>query len=230
MLAVIPARGGSKGVPGKNIKELSGKPLIVYTIEAALDSNIFEKVIVSTDSEEIAGIAKQSGAEVPFIRPDELSGDMIPSDDVIIHTLDFYKKQGIEFDNVCKLQPTSPFRNSQHLKDSYNLFCEKNVDFLVSVCECEHSPMWAGTIEKDLKLDNFIQEDMKKACRQSLPVYYRLNGAIYIGKVKAFEQNKSFLGRNSIAYIMPQEASIDIDTSLDFEYAEFFMKKMNRNI
>ena len=90
--------------------------------------------------------------------------------------------------------------------------------------------MWAGTIEKDLKLDNFIQEDMKKACRQSLPVYYRLNGAIYIGKVKAFEQNKSFLGRNSIAYIMPQEASIDIDTSLDFEYAEFFMKKMNRNI
>ena len=228
MLAVIPARGGSKGVAGKNRKELAGKPLIVYTIEAALASNIFEKVIVSTDSEEIAGIAEKNGAEVPFIRPDVLSGDMVSSDDVIIHALDFYGNQGIQFDSVCKLQPTSPLRNSEHLKGAYNLFCEKKADFLVSVCECEHSPMWSGVLDESLSLDNFIADDVKRLCRQELPAFYRLNGAIYMGLTKAFYANKSFLGKNGFAYIMKQEASIDIDSELDFEYAQILIKKLER--
>lgn len=226
MLAVIPARGGSKGVPGKNIKELAGKPLIAYTIEAALNSNIFSKVIVSTDSREIAEAALRYGAEVPFLRPDEISGDMTSSDDVIKHALSYYSDQAVLFDHVCKLQPTSPLRTGRHLKDAYQLFIDRQADFLVSICECEHSPLWSGTIEEDLRLDNFISEEAKRACRQNLPTYYRLNGAIYMGKVDCFLKNNSFLGQNSIAYIMEQKDSIDIDSPLDFMIAETILKEM----
>lgn len=220
MLAVIPARGGSKGVPGKNIKMLAGKPLIAYTIEAAITSGIFSKIIVSTDSREIADIATAYGGEVPFLRPDEISGDMTSSDDVILHALSYFSQQSLSFELVCKLQPTSPFRTAEHLREAYQLFQEKQADFLVSVCECEHSPLWSGTIGEDLRLDNFISEEAKRACRQDLPAYYRLNGAIYMGKVPCFLENKSFLGKNSIAYIMNQTDSVDIDSPLDFLIAE----------
>ena len=224
MLAVIPARGGSKGVPNKNIKELSGKPLIAYTIEAAQKSEIFSKIIVSTDSEQIAEIARKYGAEVPFIRPAEISGDMVSSDDVILHAISFYERQGIKFGEICKLQPTSPLRTSQHLKDAYTLFQEKKADFLVSVCECEHSPLWAGIIDKDLRIDNFIAEEVKRACRQDLPTYYRLNGAIYMAKTQCFYEKCNFLGNNSIAYIMSQGDSVDIDCELDFLIAQQLIK------
>ena len=226
MLAVIPARGGSKGVPKKNIKELAGKPLIAYTIKAAIDSGIFEKVIVSTDSQEIADVATSYGAEVPFLRPKEISGDMTSSDDVILHALSYYQQQGIEFAEVCKLQATSPLRNSEHLKMAYSLFHEKNADYLVSVCECEHSPLWSGIIGEDMRLDNFIPDEVKRSCRQDMPTYYRLNGAIYMGKVNQFSINKNFLGKNCIAYIMEQKDSIDIDSQLDFEMAEVLIKEL----
>ena len=227
MLAVIPARGGSKGVPGKNIKMLAGKPLISYTITAAVESGVFKKVIVSTDSREIADIAVQCGAEVPFLRPKEISGDLTSSDDVILHALSYYRENGIKFDEVCKLQPTSPFRDGNHIKEAYQLFCSKKADFLVSVCECEHSPLWAGIIGEDLRLDDFISDDIKRACRQELPTYYRLNGAIYMGKTEAFTNNKSFLGKNSVAYIMNQEKSVDIDSHLDFTFAEIMMQYLS---
>lgn len=225
MIAVIPARGGSKGVPGKNIKILAGKPLISYTIIAALESGVFEKIIVSTDSQEIADIAAQYGAEIPFMRPKDIAGDLTSSDDVILHALTYYKEKGIEFDEVCKLQPTSPFRNGNHIKEAYQLFCSKKADFLVSVCECEHSPLWAGIIEEDLRLDNFISEDVKRACRQELPTYYRLNGAIYMGKTEQFISAKNFLGKKSIAYVMSQQNSVDIDSELDFMFAEIIMRE-----
>ena len=224
MLAVIPARGGSKGVPGKNIKDLAGKPLIAYTIEAAIASTVFEKVIVSTDSGEIAETAARYGAEVPFLRPEEISNDMASSDDVILHALKYFDRLGIKFDEVCKLQPTSPLREARHIKEAYNLFCERGADFLVSVCECEHSPLWSGLIGEDLRLDNFISNKAKRACRQELPIYYRLNGAIYMGKTGSFIKNKSFLGKNSVAYIMNQEDSVDIDSLLDFKVAKVIMK------
>lgn len=223
MLAVIPARGGSKGVPKKNIKELEGKPLIAYTIEAAIDSGIFEKVIVSTDSREIADVAAFYGAEIPFFRPEEISGDMTSSDDVILHALSYFHQQGVEYSEVCKLQPTSPLRNASHLQEAYQMFQERQADFLVSVCECEHSPLWAGTIGEDLSLDDFIAEEVKRACRQDLPIYYRLNGAVYMGKVKPFIKNRSFLGKHCVAYIMNQESSIDIDNQMDLEMAELIM-------
>ena len=137
MIAVIPARGGSKGVPKKNIRQLLEKPLLAYTIEAARDAGVFQKVIVSTDSDEIARIAREYGAEVPFIRPDDLSGDQASSDDAILHALEYFRKEGMEFGEVCKLQPTSPLRNAGHIAEAYRFFKENNYDFVVSVCECE---------------------------------------------------------------------------------------------
>lgn len=223
ILAVIPARGGSKGLPGKNIKLLNGKPLIAYTIEAALESGLFEKVIVSTDDFEIADIAKKYGAEVPFMRPQELSGDAVSSDDVILHALDFYKDNGKEFEYVCKLQPTSPLRTSKHICDAYEIMQKRNADYIVSVCECEHSPLWAGVLDADLSLENFIKRENVTACRQSFEKYYRLNGAIYLGKVEKFMRDKNFLGKGSIAYIMQQIDSVDIDSELDFLFAKTIM-------
>ncbi len=227
MLAIIPARGGSKGVHGKNIKSLSGKPLIVYTIEAAIESNIFKKIIVSTDSEEIADIAKQSGAEVPFIRPSEIAGDYVSSDKVIKHGIEFYEKNGNEFTEVCKLQPTSPLRKAEHIKAAYKLFKEKEADFVVSVCESEHSPLWMGELEEDCQMDNFIRKEIILSCRQKLPTYYRLNGAIYMAKINAFKIQNSFFGKNGYAYVMQQKDSIDIDSELDFKIAECIMTKQN---
>lgn len=225
MLAVIPARGGSKGVPGKNIRELAGKPLIVYTIEAALNSNIFKKVIVSTDSEEIADVARKNGAEVPFMRPSNISGDYISSDEVVKHAVEFCEEKSEIFTEVCKLQPTSPLRNEMHIKNAYKLFTEKDADFVVSVCECEHSPLWMGKLEEDGCMDNFITDEIKQSCRQKLPVYYRLNGAIYMAKIDAFKREQSFFGKNGYAYLMRQEDSIDIDSELDFKMAEYIMER-----
>lgn len=224
MLAVIPARGGSKGLPGKNIKPLEGKPLIAYTIEAALQSGLFDKVVVSTDDKEIADIAKQYGAEIPFMRPQELSGDVVSSDDVILHAIQFYKEQGTEFDYVCKLQPTSPLRNAAHIQEAYEQMVSRDANYIVSVCECEHSPLWSGVIGSDLGLEDFIREQDKRACRQAFEKYYRLNGAIYIAKVENFEAEKNFMGKGSIAYIMNQADSVDIDSALDFLFAETIMK------
>lgn len=224
MIAVIPARGGSKGVPNKNIKLLHGKPLIAYSIEAALNSNLFETVVVSTDNQEIASKAKEYGAEVPFLRPKELSGDAVSSDDVILHTLDFYESNGKTFDSVCKLQPTSPLRDFKHIREAYKIFKDNHLDFVVSVCECEHSPLWCGVLGENNSIDEFIRNDVKRVCRQSMERYYRLNGAIYIGKVIKYREYKNFLGKNGQAYIMEQRHSIDIDSYLDFYFAECVMQ------
>lgn len=223
VIAVIPARGGSKGVPHKNIKELCGKPLISYTIKAALDSGIFDKVIVSTDDPMIAEVSKKYGAEIPFLRPDNISGDMATSDDVMLHALKFYEENGVKFDEICKLQPTSPLRTGEHIVEAYNQYKDKDANFTVSICECEHSPLWCGTIDEDGLLDNFLDDSAKRSCRQQLSQYYRLNGAIYLGKVANFVSEKTFLGKNCVPYIMSQESSIDIDSNLDFLIAETIM-------
>lgn len=226
MLAVIPARGGSKGVEGKNIKKLVDKPLLAYTIEAALRSKVFDKVIVSTDAIEIADIALEYGAEIPFMRPNDISGDKSPSDEAVVHALNYFENEGIIFENVCKLQPTSPLRTAEHIKEAYRMFLEKDADFVVSVCECEHSPLWSGTLGDTLSLDNFILNKVQKLCRQELPIYYRLNGAIYMGKSRKFTKIRNFFGNNGYAYIMKQKESIDIDTELDFLIAEMILNSI----
>lgn len=224
LLAVIPARGGSKGVPRKNIRELNGKPLIAYTILAALNSNIFDKVMVSTDDIEIAEISAKYGAEVPFLRPANIAGDFVSTDAVVIHALHYYLKQEIEFDSVCKLQPTSPLRTAKHLQESYTQYRNSKTDYMVSVCKCEHTPLWSLTLDEKGYLDNFIQGEQKEGIRQVLPDYYRLNGSIYWAKVEKYLQTGDFCGGKFLAYIMDQESSIDIDSEKDFKLAEIYLK------
>ncbi len=226
ILALIPARGGSKGLPGKNILPLDGKPLIAWSIEQALQSNMCDKIVVSTDDEEIAKTARQYGAEVPFLRLRELAADHAKGIDVVLHAMDWHTKQGELFDLLLLLQPTSPLRDAVDIRKAAELFTQKNAEAVVSVCESEHSPLWMNTIGPDLCMKDFLAAAAQNKNRQELNKYYRLNGAIYMGRWDFLEQNQSFFSENTFAYIMPPERSIDIDRELDFRFAEFLLTLM----
>lgn len=219
-LGVITARSGSKRVRDKNIRELSGKPLIAYTIEAALKCRYIDRVMVSTDSDIYAGIARENGAEVPFLRDVKNAGDTAESVDVLLEVLDEYEKRGQYYQTVVLLQPTSPLRTYTNLDEAFQLFYDKKADSLVSVCECEHSPLWSNTLPDDLSMFRFI-----KNYHGRQEQYYRLNGAIYISKVDVLRRIQTFYGEKSYAYIMGQKESIDIDTEQDLEFTEFLMNK-----
>ncbi len=226
-LAIIPARSGSKGLPDKNIKDLNGKPLMAYSIEAALESNLFDEVMVSTDSEKYAEIAKKCGASVPFLRSDELSGDKAGSWDVVKEVLNRYKEMGKEFDTICLLQPTSPLRDGEDIKGAYELYIQKASVAVISICEMEHSPLWSNTLPNNKSLAGFIRQEAQKP-RQEIETYYRLNGAIYIVKTEEIYKGYDFYREGSFAYIMPAWKSVDIDSAFDFEVAGFLIKKYNR--
>jgi N-acylneuraminate cytidylyltransferase len=229
-LAIIPARGGSKRLPNKNVKELNGKPLIAWTIDAALASPNVNKVVVSTDDNDIAEISLLSGAEVPYIRPHNLSTDTANTVDVIKHAIDFYAKSGHYFDFIILLQPTSPLRISADITNAIELLKEKNADAIISVCEVEHSPLWSNTIPLTGSLKSFIKDEVKNMRSQDLATYYRLNGAIYIVETTKFiEQNSLFLNDNIYAYKMNVENSVDIDNETDFSYAEFLIESRGSN-
>ena len=221
-IAIITARSGSKGLPDKNIKELKGKPLMAYSIECALESDMFDEVMVSTDSEKYAEIARKYGANVPFLRSENNSGDKASSWDVVKEVLDNYKKQGKEFDTVCLLQPTSPLREARDIQEAYKLYEEKAKVAVISVCEMEHSPLWSNVLPEDHSLEGFEREGSDKP-RQELETYYRINGALYIVSVNELYKGYNFMKKGSYAYSMPIERSIDIDTELDFKYAEFLI-------
>ncbi len=223
-LAIIPARSGSKGLPDKNIKDLNGKPLMAYSIEAALKSNLFDEVMVSTDSEKYSEIAKKCGASVPFLRSAELSGDKAGSWDVVKEVLNHYKEMSKEFDTICLLQPTSPLRDSGDIKDAYKLYEEKASVAVISVCEMEHSPLWSNTLADDRSLAGFIKPEANKP-RQEIETYYRLNGAIFIVKTDEIYKSYDYYREGSFAYVMPTWKSVDIDSELDFELAEFLIRK-----
>lgn len=224
-LAIIPARGGSKRLPNKNIKELNGKPLITYTIEASLKSKYITKTIVSTDSEEIQKIASENNACVPFLRPKELSLDESKSIDVIIHALNYLKENKNEiFDYVVLLQPTSPLRNEKEIDKAIEYLKEKQADAVISVCEVEHNPLWSNTLNETKSLSNFLDKKYINSRSQDLKTFYRLNGAIYICKTEELlKENTFFINNNIFAYEMSQEKSVDIDTHLDFIIAKAIM-------
>lgn len=229
-LAIIPARSGSKGLKNKNIKTLKGKPLLAYTIEAAKDCGLFDEVIVSTDSEKYADIAKHWGATVPFLRSKELSNDTASSWDVVKDVLKEYKLLGKEFDTVCLLQPTSPLRTSNDIIEGYNVMIKKSANFVVSVCEMDHSPLWSNTLKEDHSMENFIKPEIAKIPRQSIPTYYRLNGALYIIKVDYLMKSEDIYAEKSYATFMSKNNSIDIDDQIDFTIAEVLMLQRNRKI
>ena len=221
-LAIIPARSGSKGLKDKNIKELLGKPMIGYSIEAALNSGVFDEVMVSTDSEVYAAIAKECGASVPFLRSECNASDGATSWDTVREVLNGYKEIGREFDTVCLLQPTSPLRVAQDIVESYKIYEEKDANTVIGVCETEHSPLWENTLPEDGAMDEFISIDDSQR-RQLLPTYYRINGAMYIVNVEKILVGNDIYEK-SYAYVMPTNRSIDIDTELDFIIAEKVME------
>ena len=202
LLAVIPARGGSERIPKKNILNLSGKPLISWTIEAALASKYIDDVVVSTDDNEIFTIAKKYGAKVPFIRPD-----------------------------IILLQPTSPLRTVKNIDESIELLQQKNCDSIVSVCKVDHSPLWCNTIPSSGSLSNFLDDRVSNSRSQDLESYFRLNGAIYLCKIKRVLSEKTFFIKDSTySYKMNRENSIDIDEMIDFNIAEMLMSKRSREL
>lgn len=213
-------------MPGKNIRPIAGKPLIAHSIEAGLKSRLMTKVIVSTDSAEIAEVSVRLGAEVPFLRPAALATDNAPTYDVIRHALDHLRTTGYEPDLVVILQPTSPLRTEQHVDAALNLFQQANADSLASICEASHSPYWMRTIDDEGYLQPFVQ-GTENARRQDLPPAYQLNGAIYITTPDLIARGKA-LGENVLPYLMKPEHSVDIDTELDFLFAEFLLVRQER--
>lgn len=223
-IAIIPARSGSKGLKDKNIKPLNGKPLMVYTIEAALKANVFDEVVVSTDSKKYAEIAIKWGASVPFLRSEELSSDNASSWDVVRDVLEKYKEQGQNFNSFALLQPTSPLRKAEDIVKAYNTFYEKQANAIVGVTEVEHSPLWCGTLPEDHSLVGFFKSSVFNQPRQKLTPYFRINGAIYIVKTDYFQTTNDIYKNKCYAYVMKRENSIDIDTALDFTIAEIIEK------
>lgn len=223
-LAIIPARSGSKGLKDKNIKKMFGIPLMGYAIKAALDSKLFDIVMVSTDSEKYAEIARSFGAQVPFLRSDYTSSDTSSSWDAVNEVLQNYAKLGYEFETVTLLQPTSPLRTAEDIVQAHKVYSDKNANSVISVCETEHPPLWSNVIESDLSMKKFAQINYPAAYRQGLSVYYRLNGAIYIVNNEALKNIDNIYAKECYAYIMKQSHSIDIDSELDFIIAEAIIK------
>ena len=221
ILAIIPARSGSKGLKDKNIKMTNGKPLIAYTIEAAQNSKIFEDIIISTDSEKYAEIAKKYGGSVPYLRDKKLANDNAKSSDVILDILNKVEKK---YDSFILLQPTSPLRTEKNIIEAYKMYLEKKANSVVSVCEMEHSPLWANSLNEERRMDSFLKGIDVNGNRQELEIYYRINGALYIANVEYFKKYQDFYYKDSYAYIMEKENSIDIDDELDFKIAEYLIK------
>lgn len=222
--ALIPARGGSKRLPRKNVKPLSGKPLIAWSIEAAQNSKYIDSVVVSTDDIEIKDISEKFGANVPFLRPESLSHDTASSFDVIRHAIQFLKIDG-ENNLIVLLQPTSPLRTVEELDDALEFFIRKKAKGVVSISECEHSPLWANVLPEDASMTHFIRPEVLGKRSQDLEKFYRLNGSIYIYQTQELIKNNQFFYHESVyGFETPLRNSVDIDTELDFLIAETIMK------
>ena len=229
LLALIPARSGSKRLPNKNTLNLGGKPLIAWSIEAGLQSEYVDRVVVSTDSNSIAEISKQYGADVPFMRPNTLANDTATTIDVVRHTVSMLASQNDFYDYILLLQPTSPLRNASHIDEAVELLMSKSANGLVGVAEVEHPVEWINILPLDGSLKNFFPEEYRNIRSQDFPTRYRINGAIYLNKIKdVLEEGALILKNESYAYIMPQSVSLDIDTEFDFRIAEC-MFEINKN-
>ncbi|MBB1428510.1 acylneuraminate cytidylyltransferase family protein [Shewanella sp. SG44-2] len=219
VIALIPARSGSKRLPRKNVLPLQGKPLIAWSIAAGLESNYVDQVIVSTDCNEIANVARQYGAKTPFMRPSDISDDSTSMDCVIFHLLTELSVN--DSDIVVILQPTSPLRLAVDIDAALDKLITVNCDSVVSLCECEHSPYWSNSLPNDGNMGTFIKEDVKGKRSQDLPTCYRLNGAVYVFTASSFIKNKGIkYNNNMFSIIMPTIRSVDIDNYIDFKLAE----------
>lgn len=229
VLFIITARGGSKGVPHKNIKEIDKIPLVAYKIIAAQRCNCTKKrIIVSTDDHEIEEISKKYGAEVPFIRPNYLAQDDSSSMDVINHALSWVDKNDVEtYDYICVLEPSSPFATGQDLQDAFLKLQDTNADTLLGMKETEVNTCFIDELDADGGLSAFYEKikNIKDTRRQAQTKQYTMNGCMYIAKMDYFRKNSIFHSIHSIPYIMPAETSIEIDNMLDYYFACFLVEK-----
>lgn len=220
LLALIPARGGSKGVPRKNVRLLAGKPLIAWTIEAARQASGVGRIVVSTDDEEIACVAREFGAETPFMRPDVLAQDNTTSMDVVFHALDNLPA----YDDILLLQPTSPLRTAEDIEAIIRLRTELNAPAAVSVTEMDHPVEWMYRMGVGTRLQPVLDTPSPTRRQDAVPAY-ALNGAIYLARVDWLLEQRSFVTTQTIGYAMPAGRSPDIDTPLDWRWVEFLMKE-----
>ncbi|RAI89501.1 acylneuraminate cytidylyltransferase family protein [Algoriphagus yeomjeoni] len=222
ILYLIPARGGSKGIPKKNIKEIAGIPLIGYTIKAAKEVADSIDICVSTDSEEIAEVAKSFGVEIPFLRPAEISSDFATNEQVIMHALNFYRDRGVTYDFVVVLQPTSPLRTGTHIQEALTLIKEDS-ELIVSVKETDSNPYYV-LFEEDKKGVLCKVKTGVFTRRQECPIVYELNGAIYVINAARIRE-KGYQKLNMSKYLMDKRNSIDIDDLIDFSLAEILLSQ-----
>ena len=227
MIAFIPARGGSKGLPGKNIKNLCGKPLIAWAIEGALKAECIDRVIVTTDDEEIAAVAREYGAEVPFMRPDYLASDTSSAIDVYLHAADYMRDvEGEDTSKFIVLLATCPLRRAEHIDAAYEEFVKAGATTLVSMKEADTPPSWYFKKNANGCVENagFDAGNVVKN-RQLNDVYYIPNGAIYILDYELLKNERTYYCDNTINYVMSSEDSVDIDHALDFEMARMIMSQ-----
>lgn len=223
ILAIVPARAGSKRLPGKNTLKLQGKPLICWTLEAAQESQVIDLLVVSSDDEEVLAHADRLGAR-SLRRPASLAQDTSTTYDVLVHTLESLAREGLRPARIMLLQPTSPLRDADDIKAAVSRMNETQAKSVVSVCPCEHSPLWANTLGAQGQMDGFLSPALLNQRSQELPSYYRLNGAVYIADTQRFIEQKGFFMSDSMAYIMPTEKSVDIDTIIDFKLCQIILE------
>ncbi|WP_045212433.1 cytidylyltransferase domain-containing protein [Desulfonatronovibrio magnus] len=223
ILSVIPARGGSKGVPGKNIRLLAGKPLIAWTIEEAKKSKYIDRLVLSSEDQEIISIAKSFGCDVPFVRPTDLAADETPGVDPIIHALQ--KLPG--YDIVVMLQPTSPLRKVEDIDECLEFFIKQKAFVCVSVSEVKKTPYWMFSMDNNYHIHKLMDNKDIISRRQNLPKAYMPNGALFVAEADYLQQNRSFYTSDTLGYLMPQDRSQDIDSEMDLFCTECFMGKNN---
>lgn len=225
VLALIPARGGSKGVPGKNIRPAGGKPLIAWTIEAVRASRYVDRTILSSDDPSIAAIARQFGCEVPFMRPDELATDKADSMSVVRHALATLPER---YDYLVLLQPTSPLRSAADIDAALERCIESGAATCVSVCEPDNSPYWMMTMAADGAVQPLFPPEQIPSRRQDTPPIFALNGAVYVAPADHLAAGGGFVTVGTVGYVMPKDRSFDIDTELDLRLADFLLTEGQR--
>ncbi len=225
VLGIIPARGGSKGVPRKNITPVAGKPLIAYTIEAALSTPSLDRVIVSTDDDEIGNVAREYGADVPFPRPPELARDDTLVLPVLLHALSWLSEhESYRPEYIMLLQPTSPLRAAEDIESAVNIAITTRADAVVSVSAVHRHPYWMKRVTEDGRLTDFLPAEQIPSRRQELPQIYALNGAIYLSDTRVLLERQTFYTDRTYAYVMPPERSLDIDSPWELYLAELILR------
>jgi len=227
ILAIIPARGGSKGIPRKNIREVGGKPLIAWTIDAARESSYIDRLILSSEDEEIIEIAREWGCDVPFTRPQELATDESGTAEVILHAITNIDER---YDYIVVLQPTSPLRISTDIDNCIQYCHETNAPSCVSVTEAEKSPFWMYFLDDEGRMTSVIDVANRPTRRQEIPTAYALNGAVYVVEVESFERTPQLIDKQTVAYIMPKIRSLDIDTDFDLMLFQTLLDKTETNV